>query len=239
MPPECCTFTAMQTFADRLAAALTARGWSQNRLEREAKLSRGHVNRIIHGKGARAAPETLVTIARVLGIDHDWLTTGRGSMFSSGEPAALPVSPASETRVTLDAVADLVNSAYDPTVHLPSDAMLVGEALQIAATFRRAHVDPTAYVRRLLDAAARERQRGRKVAPADLPTVALGVIGEQLDESDERVKRLREEIARAYDWMRGHGIPTPEEDDEAATLAQQKASVEPPRRPESSQRHAR
>lgn len=83
-------FHSMRTFADRLKAALAARAVSQNRLEREAGLSKGHVNRLIHGKGARTAPETLVSIAQVLQIDHDWLATGKGTMTADGSVEPLP-----------------------------------------------------------------------------------------------------------------------------------------------------
>lgn len=216
------------------------RAMSMRALSLAAGLSASHVEQIVN---KRQSPDveidTLEALARAGNVSTLWLHKGIEPREPYQGPAveapATPAPPASETRVTLDAVADLVNSAYDPATHLPSDAMLVGEALQIAATFRRAHVDPAAYVRRLLDAAAKERQRGRKVAPADLPTIALRVLGEQLDERDERVRRLQEELARAYDWMRERNIPLPED---MAALAQRKASTDPPRRPGSGQ-HAR
>lgn len=233
----------MSTFAERFGWVFEERKTNPNELSERAGLARSYLRNLLKaekdGRDIRPGADALDKIARAANVSFLWLSKGDGPREpyqGTVSAATTPAPPASETRVVLDAVADMINSAYDPTRHLPSDAILVGEALQITATFKRAHVDAAAYVRRLLDAAARERQRGRKVAPADLPTVALGVIGEQLDERDERVKRLQEELARAYDWMRERGVSPPED---AATLAQQKASVEPPRRPGSGQHHAR
>ncbi len=226
----CCTFTVMETFADRLAAALKKLGWSQNRLEREAGLSKGHVNRLIHGKGARTAPETLVAIARVLGVDHDWLATGSGQMGARAHGAAdsPPPPPISETRTALDAIKDMIDAAYDPERHLPSDAMLVSEGLLVGAPLLKANVDPATYVRRLLDTAAKERQRGRKPRGEDLPALAVGLLSDELDESREEVQRMNEMLAQTRQWMIDNGIPLPKTGQLAALPP---VGAEPPRQP--------
>jgi len=68
----------MASFKNRLIEALAAKACSQNKLEQGAGLSRGHANRLVHGKGARIAPDTLAKIAKFLGVSYEWLATGEG-----------------------------------------------------------------------------------------------------------------------------------------------------------------
>lgn len=71
---------SMPTFAERLQVALDHRHWSQNKLEREAKLTKGRVNKILHSKSARIDPADLIYVARALEISHVWLVLGEGDM---------------------------------------------------------------------------------------------------------------------------------------------------------------
>lgn len=89
----------MRTFADRLKHALAVRGMSQNKLEQAAGLSKGHVNRLVHGKGARTAPETLIALARELKISHEWLSTGAGTMEPDGAADTTPPTPPTASNV--------------------------------------------------------------------------------------------------------------------------------------------
>ena len=66
-----------ETFGARVKAARLAKGWSQRKLEREGKLSKGYVSRIeSDARGERPGPELVADIARALGVDRDELAHG-------------------------------------------------------------------------------------------------------------------------------------------------------------------
>lgn len=116
---------------------------SQNKLEKAAGLSKGHVNRLIHGKGARTAPETLVVLARELKISHEWLSTGAGTMELDGSgdptPAKSDVRPRSEAPEVRPVAShwfpDDVEQAFAEALQHPdAPRMVPGSASQIVAS---------------------------------------------------------------------------------------------------------
>ncbi len=71
----------MNSLADRLKLALSARNWTQDDLAQRAGLSQVAVHKLLTGKAVstRKGPE----IADALGIRLDWLLTGKGNMTPS------------------------------------------------------------------------------------------------------------------------------------------------------------
>lgn len=244
---ESYTSAVTQTLGDRLQIALDDRGMTQNELEKKLSLNAGHINKIVHSKRGRIDPELLLDIARALGVRTAWLAKGtepmddpevprpqgsraakRSPRRTSGPEASPPAPPISETRTVLDAVKDMIDAVYDPERHMPSDAMLVSEGLMVGAPLLKSSVDPATYVRRLLDTAARERQRGRKPRGEDLPALAVGLLSDELDESREEVQRMVEMLAETRQWMIDNGIPLPKTGQLAALPP---VNAEPPRHP--------
>lgn len=131
----------MKTFADRLEHALKVRGVSQNKLELAAKLSKGHVNRLVHGKGRRTAPETLLAISEVLRIRNEWLSTGSGPMDPEGYTEPSPSPPPADSDVRTKSVAshwfpDEVEATFAEALQHPDAPRLAGPsaAAQLTAS---------------------------------------------------------------------------------------------------------
>lgn len=71
-----------EQISERVLAALEARGMSQNKLEGEAELSLGYVNKLIKLK-RKPGPTNAKKIARVLGVSVEWLLYGTGRGLGS------------------------------------------------------------------------------------------------------------------------------------------------------------
>ncbi len=76
----------MDTLGKRIAYARKRKGWSQNRLEKAAKLSLGMASRLEHDERA-PTPDTLIKVSSALGVRVDWLLTGVAPMEVE-EPAS-------------------------------------------------------------------------------------------------------------------------------------------------------
>jgi transcriptional regulator with XRE-family HTH domain len=76
----------VNTFADRLKAALIRSGLKQNDFEAKAKLAKGYATRLLDGDRVGVASDRLEAIAEVLHVNYVWLATGRGHMNAS-EPS--------------------------------------------------------------------------------------------------------------------------------------------------------
>jgi transcriptional regulator with XRE-family HTH domain len=50
----------------------------------EARLSRGYASRIVKGERLKLSPDTMRRIADVLGVNYEWLATGRGNAEEGG-----------------------------------------------------------------------------------------------------------------------------------------------------------
>lgn len=117
------------------------RGVSQNKLETAAKLSKGHVNRLVHGKGRRTAPETLLAISEVLKIRNEWLSTGSGPMDPEGYTEPSPSPPPADSDVRTKATAshwfpDEVEATFVQALQHQDAPRLLGPgaAVQLAAS---------------------------------------------------------------------------------------------------------
>lgn len=149
------------TFATRLGLALKARGWSQNRLETEAGLGRGRINKLLKSKGARTDPEVLGLLARTLGISAEWLATGHGEMEdpAPGLPPAKALPRQRLAPLPLDRVLDQV---FDQQRHRISDALAV-RGLLTSGLLMTSPEEAPGLARALLDASAALRERGIEV----------------------------------------------------------------------------
>lgn len=86
---------ASVTKAERFLAALKKAGKSQAQAERDAGLTKGHLNRLLQGnRGKRTAHATIASLAKALNVSERWLETGEGSMEAVPDPGeARPSDP--------------------------------------------------------------------------------------------------------------------------------------------------
>jgi transcriptional regulator with XRE-family HTH domain len=70
------TFTHVNTFAERLKSARLAVGLSQTELARLAKISTGAIGN--YEAGTRDNPRELFALSAALGVNPEWLQSGRG-----------------------------------------------------------------------------------------------------------------------------------------------------------------
>lgn len=173
------------TLANRIAAAMKARGLNQNQLAGKTGLTAGYLGKVQERNARKMNVENATLIANALGVPMLWLLTGEGE--GPDVPVASPAPPPiSDVRITDDATDDIINAAFDPTRHKPSDLDSVTKALHITAMLLKDNVDPVDYVRRLLDAQAEARAKGRKIPPEQLPFAALGMTERLLRISQEK-----------------------------------------------------
>lgn len=204
------------------------RGVSASGLSHKAGLSRSHVRGLLEAEKRGEAPSptlaTLDAIARAADVSLTWLSSGQGEPGSYDGPAvpandrppASPIPPpVSSTVTTRDAAEELVNAAFDPEVHQPSDILPVLEALAHGAPLLKSDQSPAAYVRRLLDVVAKKREKGQRVRAANLPSEAVTYLSEQLDENQARLRRAEERLERARQWILDQGLALPDDDPNA------------------------
>lgn len=166
----------MATFADRLKLALEKRGWSQNRLEAEANLGRGRVNKLLKSKGARTDPEVLGLLAGTLGISYEWLASGRGEMEAGAPPVLPPPRALPSQPLAPISMGTALDGAFDSTRHKISDALAVRDLLAGGLTLSRP-LEVHGLARALLDAAASLREQGVSMSKdALLETLALRIV---------------------------------------------------------------
>lgn len=70
---------------DRLKVALDHTGMSMNSVGEKAGLGLGYVSRIISGHRRRVNVNILQSLAEVLGVSFEWLSTGAGEMLPKAE----------------------------------------------------------------------------------------------------------------------------------------------------------
>lgn len=85
----------MNTLADRLTTAIAAAGISKAELARRVGISAPSVNGWFTGKAKFLRGENLLAAAKALGVDEDWLATGRGQMAREGAAGQHSLSVAS------------------------------------------------------------------------------------------------------------------------------------------------
>jgi transcriptional regulator with XRE-family HTH domain len=73
----------MTNTSERLVERLKETGMQQSDLVRAAKVSRAAVSGWISGETKEIKPRHLFHVARALGVDPEWLSTGNGEKFQS------------------------------------------------------------------------------------------------------------------------------------------------------------
>lgn len=212
----------VSTFKERLRLTVELSGLSERALSKKAGFkSPTHISALLASKtDPNPTRHTLERLALAAGVSLQWLASGEGpaptaplpplvteegdDRSSVPSPAPPPVSRTVTTNYARNA---LVNAAYDPKHHVPTDMIPVLEALEIGAPLLKASADPTAFVRRLLDIVAKQRQRGESVSGRDLPTLAAIELSSTLDSVAQRSWDAAHADARA--WMLANGIEPP------------------------------
>jgi transcriptional regulator with XRE-family HTH domain len=105
-PYDCDMDGAKPVFADLIANARKARGWSQEDLERESGVSRGTISRWERGAADKPEPELVRAVCRALNIDPRLAAVALGYLTPDeiGQPAKLTLDP--EIERILDALSD-------------------------------------------------------------------------------------------------------------------------------------
>ncbi len=67
----------METFADRLKAAISSSGMNQSELARRCGIRSQTINRLLSGDSKLPSSPNLLKIADALGISHEWLANGK------------------------------------------------------------------------------------------------------------------------------------------------------------------
>lgn len=90
------------TLANRIAAAMKARGLNQNQLARATGLTAGYLDKVQRRNSRTMVPDNVGAIAKTLGVSVAWLTTGEGEgpdgLPAAPEPAPTPPPAKSDTR---------------------------------------------------------------------------------------------------------------------------------------------
>lgn len=80
---------SMATVGERIKAVREERGWTQEKLADEAKISKGFLSEV-ENKGKNLGLEILLRIATALGASIEYLATGSGPEAVAREPVVIP-----------------------------------------------------------------------------------------------------------------------------------------------------
>jgi transcriptional regulator with XRE-family HTH domain len=201
--------------------------WSMRALSEAAGLAPSHIEGIVNGRQRSTGLDTAEAIARVGNVKTSWLQKGaglrepyEGDGMGETVPSATPSPPVSETRVTSDAIDDLINAAYNPARHQPSDVRLVVDALESQSALLRGHEQPSYVASALLDAVALARTKGRRLTAEELPAYALGTTKHDLSWAEERIAQFE---AEADASLRAKGLEPRDTPHPALLAAQRRA----------------
>ena len=147
--------------ARRTQSVLDDRGWTRQRLEREAKLTPGYASRWLNGDRQSADVEKVQAVARALGVRWEWIISGDGPRDApqDPEPHTAPVDDA-DTEGPLERALGLV---FTPGRHQLGDANAVRQTFGGIDFRQRSEADMLDAARRWIDAAAGLRRRGARV----------------------------------------------------------------------------
>lgn len=195
----------MKTIAQRVEWAMNERGLNKNQLEVSARLSAGYLSNMFERNSDNTRAGTLTRLANALGVTPSWLATGVGEPFAAAAVESPPPPPTSDVHVSRAAAREMVKAAFNKDEHEYEDAIAAEDALLVGAPFVQ-DLDPTEYVRRLLDTAARRRLRGQTVEGKDLHSATMKAAFEESRELRAQLARQREFEERARIFLRENGI---------------------------------
>ncbi len=193
------------TFAERLREAMAARGVNANQLAILSKKAPSYFSTAFKRNTRTVTQEVAEPIAEALGVRVAWLMSGDGPMDSDARAESPAPPPISDVHTTSAAADQLIATAFDPTCHEYLDTVPVREALGIGAPLMR-DLDPTEYVRHLLDTAARHRRKGQVVTGKDLHGTAVRDAFEETRALRQQLAERDAIIREAHEFMRANGI---------------------------------
>jgi len=107
----------MATVGERIKKVREAKGWTQERLADESKVSRGFLSEVEkHGKNISL--DLLLRIANALGASVGYLATGEGEQLGERKPVVIPLElsqAAEELRLSYPETLELLD-AYNSVV---------------------------------------------------------------------------------------------------------------------------
>ena len=206
----------------RIQEAMRTRGLNQSQLAIAAGLSQGYVSNVFARDPKSMKTDIAEKFAAALGVQASWILTGAEG-FAPVESPTPP--PASDTTTTDGAADELIAAAFDPSVHNYLDTVPVRAALKTGAPLMK-QLDPTEFVRRMLDVAAKRRQRGQTVTGTDLHGATIQDAFEESRDLRAQLAMREQVLADAHAWLRAHGIdpnaldsPAPEKASHLATTS--------------------
>jgi len=107
----------MATVGDRIKKVREAKGWTQEKLADESKVSRGFLSEV-EKRGKNISLDLLLRIANALGASVAYLATGEGEQLGERKPVVIPLElsqAAEELRLSYPETLDLLD-AYNSVV---------------------------------------------------------------------------------------------------------------------------
>ena len=102
------------SFSDRLKEAISVRGYTQERLASEAKITQSYISRMINGQ-KEPSERLLDSLSAILKVNVEWLKTGDGPM------EAEPTLEEALARLSADVLADEPDSFRARLVEVLAD----------------------------------------------------------------------------------------------------------------------
>lgn len=124
----------MNTFSERLLAAMTAAGLSQAQLAERVGISQPAIQKMTSGK--TSGSRKMVELARALGVRPEWLSSGGGAMSEDGQKPVANEQVTHEDFYRVD-VLDITVSA-GPGAYMISDFIEVLHAIEFTTEHARA-----------------------------------------------------------------------------------------------------
>ena len=112
----------MATVGDRIKKVREAKGWTQEKLADESKVSRGFLSEV-ENRGKNISLDLLLRIANALGASVGYLATGEGEKLGERKAVVIPLElsqAAEELRLSYPETLDLLD-AYNSVVARRSD----------------------------------------------------------------------------------------------------------------------
>ena len=112
----------MATVGERIKKVREAKGWTQEKLADESKVSRGFLSEV-EKRGKNISLDLLLRIANALGASVGYLATGEGEQLGERKPVVIPLElsqAAEELRLSYPETLDLLD-AYKSVVARRSD----------------------------------------------------------------------------------------------------------------------
>lgn len=130
------------TLANRIAAAMKARGMNQNQLATATGLTAGYLHKVQERNSNGMKLENVRKIAAALSVSASWLATGEGDGPTPGAPEPTPHTPPARSEVRERVVADHwfpdeVEALYAKAIKLRADVDYSPQVGRVAKVFVR------------------------------------------------------------------------------------------------------